>query len=73
VKSCLETAFKDVRHRQDDNHDLQCFLFNDGPHSSQLVIDRTFLDGIRNEQLVWLENYYDRSQAKGERREESCC
>ena len=57
VKSCLETAFQDVRHRQEGNHDLQCFLFNDGTHSSQLVIDRTFLDDIRREQLVWLENF----------------
>jgi hypothetical protein len=57
VKSCLETAFKNVRHRQEGNNDLQCFLFTDGTHSSQLVIDRTFLDGIRRDQLVWLENY----------------
>jgi len=57
VKSCLEAAFKDVRHRQEGNHDLQRFVFNDGMQSSQLVIDRAFLDDIRQEQLVWLENY----------------
>jgi hypothetical protein len=57
VKSCLETAFKDVRHRQDGNPNLQSFLFTDGTQSSQLVIARAFLDDIRREQLVWFENY----------------
>jgi len=60
VKSCLATAFKDVRHRQEGNNDLQFFVFHDGTQSSQLVITRSFLDDLRIEQLAWLKTYMDK-------------
>jgi len=59
VRSCLAAAFKDVRHRQEGNNDLQCFVFHDGTQSSQLVITRSFLDDLRIEQLPWLKTYMD--------------
>jgi hypothetical protein len=50
VRSCLEAIFKDVTL----DESKQCFLFNDGKQSSELVFTRALLDDIRIHQLGWL-------------------
>ena len=47
VTSCLEGSFKDVRSDKLD----ECFVFNDGKQSGELVLLRAFIDDISLDHL----------------------
>jgi hypothetical protein len=55
AKSCLETAFADVRDERSSEHHR--FVFHDRGHSTKLIFTLVFLAHIRPEQLAWFREH----------------